>query len=332
MIRVALLFGGASSEHDVSCASALGVASALDPAAYEVVLIGADRAGRWHRVGSIDELRHPATEGTRLPELDGIDVVFPVLHGLNGEDGTLQGLLELAGVPYVGCGVLASALAMDKARTAVVLAAAGVPTVPGVALTVRDDAHAATAHLPWPRFVKPNRAGSSIGVQRVEHPAELDAAVAQALTHDRTVLVQPAMTGDEIDVGVLQLPGGTLTTGALLRVRPAEDAAFFDFAAKYTVGGAAFEVPARVSPEVEARLRDLALRAFAALDCAGLARVDFFVTHDGEVCVNEVNTLPGLSALSQFPTMFRAAGTELTSVLDILIAGALVAPETGGRG
>ena len=324
MIRVALLFGGASSEHDVSCASALGVASALDPAAYEVVLIGADRAGRWHRVAAIDELRHPATEGTRLPELDGIDVVFPVLHGLNGEDGTLQGLLELAGVPYVGCGVLASALAMDKARTAVVLAAAGVPTVPGVALTVWDDAHAATAHLPWPRFVKPNRAGSSIGVRRVEHPAELDAAVAQALTHDRTVLVQPAMTGDEIDVGVLQLPGGTLTTGALLRVRPAEDAAFFDFAAKYTPGGASFEVPAALSPELTELLQNLAKRAFTALRCEGLARVDFFVGVDGAAHVNEVNTLPGLSALSQYPRMMRAVGRELSEVLDTLIERALV--------
>lgn len=331
MIRVGLLFGGASSEHDVSCASALGVASALDRSAYEVVLIGADRSGRWHRVGSIEELRHPATEGTRLPDLEDVDVVFPVMHGLNGEDGTVQGLLELAGLPYVGCGVLASALAMDKARTAIVLEAAGVRTVAGVAITARDDAHAATAHLAWPRFVKPNRAGSSIGVTRVAHSGELDAAVAQALAHDDTVLVQPAMTGDEIDVGVLQLPGGTPTTGALLRVRPAADAAFFDFEAKYTAGGAAFEVPARVPSAIEAQLRRLAVRAFAALGCEGLARVDFFVTAEGDVCVNEVNTMPGMSALSQFPTMFRAAGTDLPAVLDILIARALVALEPAGR-
>ncbi|MGV8886017.1 MAG: D-alanine--D-alanine ligase family protein [Microbacteriaceae bacterium] len=330
MIRVAVLFGGTSSEHEISCASALGVASALDREAYEVVLIGADRTGRWHRVRTIEELRHPSAEGTRLPELADIDVVFPVLHGLNGEDGTVQGLLELAGVPYVGCGVLASALAMDKARTAIVLEAAGVRTVPGVALTARDDAHQATAHLPYPRFVKPNRAGSSIGVRKVESPRELAEAVAHALAHDDTILVQPAMAGDEIDVGVLQLPGGTPTTGALLRVRPAADAAFFDFDAKYTQGGAAFEVPARVPAAVEATLRRLAVRAFAALGCDGLARVDFFVTHDGDVCVNEVNTMPGMSTLSQFPTMFRAAGTDLPTVLDILISRALVAREPVG--
>jgi len=318
-MRVALLFGGESSEHDVSRASARGVLDALDPAKYEVVLIGADRSGAWHHVARIDDLR--TAPGPRVPDLDGIDVAIPVLHGLNGEDGSVQGLLQLLGVPFVGCGVLASALAMDKQLANVVLRAAGIEAIDGIAATSLD--RLATVQT-YPVFVKPNRAGSSVGASRVDTAAALEAAVASALEHDSVALVQPLNTGEEIDVGVLQLPNGELVAGAPLRVRPGAGSTFFDFAAKYTPGGASFEVPAALSPELAERLQNLATRAFTALRCEGLARVDFFVGVDGAAHVNEVNTLPGLSALSQYPSMMRAIGRELSDVLDTLIERALV--------
>jgi len=323
-MHVALLFGGESSEHDVSCASARGVLAALDTAKYDVVLVGADRSGAWHRVARIDDLAGESTEPAlerRSPDLDGIDVVIPVLHGLNGEDGSVQGLLQLLGIPFVGCGVLASALAMDKQLANVVLRSAGVDAIDSVAVT-------SLAHVPtvqtYPVFVKPNRAGSSVGASRVDDEAALEAAVAVALEHDSVALVQQLNTGEEIDVGVLQLPNGELVAGAPLRVHPGADSTFFDFAAKYTAGGATFEVPAALSPELTERLQNLAKRAFTALRCEGLARVDFFVGVDGAAQVNEVNTLPGLSALSQYPSMMRAVGRELGDVLDTLIERALV--------
>jgi len=323
-MRVALLFGGESSEHEVSCASASGVFAALDTAKYDVVLVGADRTGAWHRVARIDDLAgapaEPALE-RRSPDLDGIDVVIPVLHGLNGEDGSVQGLLQLLGIPFVGCGVLASALAMDKQLANVVLRSTGVDAIDSVAVT-------SLAHVPtvqtYPVFVKPNRAGSSVGASRVDDEAALEAAVAVALEHDSVALVQQLNTGEEIDVGVLQLANGELVAGAPLRVRPGADSTFFDFAAKYTAGGATFEVPAALSPELTERLQNLAKRAFTALRCDGLARVDFFVGVDGAAQVNEVNTLPGLSALSQYPSMMRAVGRELGDVLDTLIERALI--------
>jgi len=318
-MRVAVLFGGQSSEHEVSCASARGVLGALDPAKYDVVLVGADRAGAWHRVARIDDL--VAGPGSRVPDLEGVDVVVPVLHGLNGEDGSVQGLLQLLGIPFVGCGVLASALAMDKQLANIVLRSAGVDAIDGVAVT-------SLAELPtvqtYPVFVKPNRAGSSVGASRVDTPSALEAAVAVALEHDSVALVQPLNTGDEIDIGVLQLPSGELVAGAPLRVRPGAGSTFFDFAAKYTAGGATFEVPAALTPELTERLQTLATRAFTALRCEGLARVDFFVGVDGAAHVNEVNTLPGLSTLSQFPNMMRAVGRDLSDVLDTLIERARV--------
>ena len=317
MIRVAVVFGGASNEHDVSCNSARDVVAALS--GYDVRLLGIDRSGRWHDVASIDELE-AATGGSRLPDLDGIDVAIPVLHGRFGEDGTVQGLFELAGLPYTGCGVLSSALAMDKLMAARMLEAAGVPVVDGVA---------STRPIPfdYPVFVKPNRSGSSVGASRVDAPADLARAIDDALAHDDTALVQPVMLGDEVDVGVLQRADGSLVTGAPLRVHPAAGAAFFDFEAKYTAGGADFEVPARLAPDVASRIDALARRAFVALGCDGIARVDFFLGPDGSLVVNEVNTLPGLTAHSQFPRMFAARGIPLGEVLDTLIDRALAVSE-----
>ena len=324
MIRVGLLFGGANTEHEVSCNSAKGVLGALDRERYDVVLIGIDRGGRWHRVAAVDDLA-TANGGTALPDLDGLDVVLPILHGRFGEDGTVQGLLDLVGVPYVGCGVLASALAMDKQLTGTVLAAAGIPTIESVVISTETRPLAAElcGALAYPLFVKPNRSGSSVGASRVENAGQLDAALAGALEHDDLALVQPVVSGDEVDVGLLQSTDGSLAAGAVLRVKPGVASAFFDYAAKYTTGGATFEVPAHLPDAVTANLVKLAKRSFRALDCDGLARVDFFVQPDGAAVVNEVNTLPGMSALSQFPTMFRAAGTEFGAVLDTMIERAL---------
>jgi D-alanine-D-alanine ligase len=318
VIRVGVLFGGANSEHEVSCASARDVVASLDPDKYLPVLLGIDRAGGWHWLETVDALAS-ATDGARLPDLEGIDVALPILHGRFGEDGTVQGLLELAGVSYAGCGVLASAISMDKAMTNRMLAAAGIPTIETVAITSRSRPFAAAlvARLGYPLFVKPSRAGSSVGVSRVERETELDAAIAEALAHDVTALVQPLIEGDEVDVGLLQLSDGRLLAGAPLRVRTDSD--FFDYAAKYTIGGATFEVPAELAPDVAARLIETAQECFAALGCDGIARVDFFLRPDGSVVVNEVNTLPGLSSRSQFPRMFGAIGRSLPAVIDALV-------------
>jgi D-alanine-D-alanine ligase len=325
MTRLAVLFGGANNEHEVSCRSARDVVAALDPRKYEVVLLGIDRRGGWHRVDAVEDLASVTAQGARLPDLADIDLAMPILHGRFGEDGTVQGLLELAGVAYTGCGVLASALSMDKAMTATVLAAAGVPTIDGVAIGAAQRTLAAglTAHLAYPLFVKPNRSGSSVGVTRVEREADLDAAIAAALEHDDLALVQPAVAGDEVDVALIQQADGELIAGAPLRVHPAASAAFFDYEAKYTANGAQFEVPADLAPETTERIVRLAKQSFRALGCDGIARVDFFLGADGALTLNEVNTLPGLTSHSQLPRMFAAVGRDLGWVLDTLVDRAL---------
>jgi D-alanine-D-alanine ligase len=317
--RIGVIFGGANSEHEVSTNSARSVVANLDPELFEGVLIGIGRDGRWHRVDSIDELA-TAAGGSRLPDLDGIDVAFPVLHGRFGEDGTVQGLLELAQLPYVGCGVLASAVAMDKLITQRLLEASGIPTIPsrGVTAETRDGAIELAGELEYPLFVKPNRAGSSVGASRVENPDELLAAIDLALEHDKIALVQLAVDGDEIDLGVLQNVDGSLDVGAPLRIHPT-GSSFFDYAAKYTAGGAELEVPAKIADAVAVQLAEYAKQAFTALDCEGLARVDFFVGSDGAITLNEVNTLPGLTAFSQYPRMWQAVGVSYTELLTRLI-------------
>ena len=262
-----------------------------------------------------------------MPDLGGLDVVLPVLHGRFGEDGTVQGLLELVGIPYVGCGVLSSALAMDKLMAQSVLAAAGLPTVASFGVTARTRVAAAEAAegLGYPVFVKPNRAGSSVGVSRVDGPAELEAALDLALASDSTALLQPLMVAEEIDLGVLQRVDGELIVGEPLHIVTAEGSAFFDYAAKYTDGGHEFEIPARISDELRAQLEGLAISAFRTLDCEGLARVDFFVSADGSVAINEVNTMPGMTALSQFPSIWQASGVGYPELLNTLVERALAA-------
>lgn len=319
MKRIGIIFGGANSEHEVSCNSARSVVANLDPALFEGILIGIDKTGGWHRLESVDALAS-VTGGSRFPDLDGIDVVFPVLHGRFGEDGTVQGLLELAGVPYVGCGVLASALAMDKLITQRLLDAVGIPTIPTHGITVESRAEVSqlASEIEYPVFVKPNRAGSSVGASRVDSPLDLLAAVDLALQHDKTALIQVAIVGDEVSLGVLQGQDGALEVGAVLRIRP-RTAVFFDYEAKYTAGGADFEVPALLPAAISAQLAQYATEAFRALDCEGLARVDFFLGEDGAITLNEVNTLPGLTAFSQYPRMWQAVGLSYTDLLSRLI-------------
>ena len=321
---VGVVFGGASSEHDVSCSSAKGVIAHLDRTRFDVVLLKIGRDGLWVRVESIDD---EVAGGASLPDLQGLDVVLPVLHGRFGEDGTVQGLFELAGIPYVGCGVLSSALAMDKLMAQVVLSAAGLPTVPTVAVTAqtRETAAAAAAGFGFPIFVKPNRAGSSVGVSRVDDAAELDAALKLALASDRTALVQPLIVAKEISLGVIQRVNGEIVVGEPLHVITAKGSAFFDYAAKYTDGGHEYEIPARVSAELKATLEHLAISAFRALDCEGLARVDYFLSADGSIVINEVNTMPGMTVLSQYPIIWQASGVGYPELLDLLIDRALVA-------
>ena len=320
--RVAVLFGGANSEHEVSCASAMSVAENLDRGRFEPVLLGADRRGGWHRVRRVQDLaRTDPTAGQRLPDLADVDVALPVLHGRFGEDGTLQGLLELARVPYVGSGVLASALAMDKARCQRVLDASGIPTVPTavVGRATRGDARTLAAAIGYPVFVKPNRAGSSVGTARVTDPDALPSAIDVALGHDGSALLQPFQVADEVDIAVLQRVDGSLAVAPALRVRLRSAAPYFDYESKYSAGSVEFEIPARVAPEVTARLGSLAELAFEALGCEGLARLDFFVSADGRILLNEVNTMPGLTSLSQFPRMWAAAGVGYPDLLSALL-------------
>lgn len=346
-IRIAVVYGGQSSEHAVSVVSAASVLAALDPAKYEVVTVGISARGEWLATElnpaeiafANRELPSVAGSGAEIAvfgrnsaiaTLDTVDVVFPVLHGKNGEDGTIQGLLELAGVPYVGSGVLASAASMDKAFTKTVLTAAGLPVTPYV-LARRDEPVSVVdvQHLGLPLFVKPARAGSSVGVSRVNGYDELPEALATAFDHDSKALIEAAMTGREIECGVLEDADGTVTASlpAEIRLRPGFD--WYSFEAKYLDDASDYDIPPDVDPAVVASIRDAACRTFRALECSGLARVDGFLTGDGTFVVNEVNTLPGFTPISMYPKMWAETGVPYAQLLDRLIATALARSERG---
>ncbi|AEH10977.1 MULTISPECIES: D-alanine--D-alanine ligase family protein [Protofrankia] len=366
--RIAVLYGGRSTEHAISCVSAGSVLRALDRRRYDVVAVGITPDGRWV-LGPDDPdalaVRDgvlPAVDATARPvvlpgdptvggliALDGVavsagpgpadrgtadlgavglgavDVVFPLLHGPFGEDGTVQGLLEMAAVPYVGSGVFASAAAMDKQYMKILLAAAGLDIGPytvlraGQALSGDD-----RERLGLPVFVKPARGGSSIGISRVDAWDDLATALKAARAVDPKVLVEAAVVGREVECGVL----GSLDGGGPEASLPAEvtvassagSAGFYDFEAKYLSDAARFDVPANLPAEVTAAVRQIAVRAFVALDCAGLARVDVFVRPDGSVVVNEVNTMPGFTPTSMFPRMWAATGLDYPRLVDRLVA------------
>jgi D-alanine-D-alanine ligase len=340
-LRVAVNFGGRSSEHAVSCVTAGSVLAALDPSRYDVVPIGITVEGRWVAADAKAlemrgrELPTVASSGdsfalsgdpTALPEAIGsIDVVFPLLHGPYGEDGTVQGLLELAGVPYVGSGVFASAASMDKHHMKRLLRAAGLPTPSFVVARAGRSVPAEVADLGWPVFVKPARGGSSIGISKVRGRDELDAALERAFQHDPKALIETAISGREVECGVLAgAAGGPPQASLPAEIRIAAGADFYDFEAKYMPeAGTSFDIPPDLPEPVVAKVQQTALDAFEALDCAGLARVDFFVSGDDDLLVNEVNTMPGFTPASMYPQMWAASGVDYPTLVDRLIEDAI---------
>jgi D-alanine-D-alanine ligase len=349
-IRLAVLYGGRSAEHQVSVVSARSVMEALDPDRFEVVPIAITRDGAWllparspleltAADGGLPEVEAAGRELTVRPQpggpgglmvnspegrgVGGVDVVFPILHGPFGEDGTVQGLLELADLPYVGSGVLGSALAMDKAMAKVVLAQAGLPQAPYLVVPERDwrddpgrVAAEVAGRLAYPVFTKPARLGSSIGITKVKTPDGLAGGLAAAFAHDTKALVEQGVAARELECGVL---GNDAPEASVVgEVIPSHE--FYDFEAKYLDDALKLEIPAQVPDTVRAQVRELSLRAFQALDCEGFARVDFFYEEAaGRVLVNEVNTIPGFTPKSMFPMLWAASGLAYPDLVARLV-------------
>lgn len=365
--RVMVLFGGRSGEHAISCATAGGVLRAIDRDRYEVLAVGITPAGRWVLADddpdrwAITDGRLPQVEDTaahvllpqavddrdvqvleagELPRVLGeVDVVFPLLHGPFGEDGTLQGMLELADVRYVGAGVLASAVGMDKHMMKLVLSGHGLPVgpfrvvLPGELDRDPEGVTARVAELGLPLFVKPARAGSSLGISRVTDLAELPAAIAAAAVHDPKVIVEAAIVGREIECGVLGGHDGERARASLPGEIVVTDPrhTFYDFEAKYLdEDGVTLACPADLPDGIVAAVQDAAVRTFEAVGCEGLARVDVFVTPQGDVVVNEINTMPGFTPYSMYPRLWQASGVTYPQLVDELIRLALARP-TGLR-
>jgi D-alanine-D-alanine ligase len=357
-VRVAVVFGGRSNEHAISCVSAGSILRNLDPERFDVVAVGITPDGSWVLTdGDPDALAitnrqlpgvspESGTELTLAADplragelvslapggaevLASVDVVFPVLHGPYGEDGTIQGLLELAGVPYVGAGVLASAAGMDKEFTKKLLVAEALP-IGGYAVLRAPQSTldgGQRERLGLPVFVKPARGGSSIGVSRVASWEDLPAAIAHAREHDPKVIVEAAVVGRELECGVLEFPDGTVQASTVGEIRVAgvrgREDSFYDFATKYLDDAAELDVPAKIDDEVSDAVRELAIRAFRAIDCDGLARVDFFLTDDGPI-INEVNTMPGFTTISMYPRMWAASGVDYPTLVATMVETALV--------
>jgi len=365
--RVAVVFGGRSAEHAVSCASAGLVLSAIDRDRYDVVPIGIARDGRWvltsgdparlalggSELPSVDAVAEPGVSimpragcpgGEALivtgpasvpPGLGEVDVVLPLLHGTFGEDGTIQGMLEMAGIRYAGAGVLASAAGMDKEYMKLLFAARRLPIGPYVVVRDRDWTSPARkrvldeiAELGYPVFVKPARGGSSIGTSRVDSPDDLEAAVENARQHDRKVLVEAAIDGVEVECAVLEgIDGGPAEASLPGQVVVDPHSTWYDFEAKYLGEATGMQIPAPIPAEAIELVRQLACAAFDAISCEGLARVDCFYTTGGKVLVNEINTMPGMTPASGFPKMWAATGLPLPLLIDRIIQTALARPD-----
>src|SRR5881628_3492599 len=344
-LRVAVVYGGRSGEHEVSLRSAAAIIANLDPERYEVVPVAIGKEGRWQTgPESLEVLERSQRDLAPIPShglevtlppdptrrglvpLAGgppipLDVVFPVLHGTYGEDGTIQGLLELADVPYVGAGVLASAVGMDKAVMKSVFRDAGIPVCRWLVARIGAEEPTALAQqvdteLGFPCFVKPANLGSSVGITKVKEPAGLAAAVAEAGAYDPKLVIEEAIDGREFECAVLgnDAPQASVV-GELV---PSHE--FYDYADKYVEQGAEIVIPARIPPETAEAMRALAVRAFRAVDCSGLARVDFFLGRGGRVLVNEINTMPGFTAISMYPKLWEASGLAYPALVDRLIA------------
>lgn len=339
---LAILFGGKSGEYPVSLQSAAAVIRSVDKDKYDVITIGITRAGDWYRYsGPVELIENDAwhQESARLVPVTislsqsergllelhrggwwhcPVDLALPVLHGKNGEDGTVQGMFELAGIPVVGCGTLSSALCMDKDRAHRLVHEAGIPVPAAVTFKGSDRAEGereVLETLSFPVFVKPLRAGSSLGITRVTVEGELSHAVDEALKFDDTVTVEQSVPGFEVGCAVI----GTdeLVTGRVDEIELHEG--FFDYENKYTDAAATIHTPARIDRETERRVIDTAKRIYRALDCSGFARVDMFLTPEGQVVFNEVNTIPGLTSHSRFPAMMRQSGVDLPAALELIL-------------
>ena len=342
-MRVAVIFGGRSSEHGVSCLTARGVLQQIDRERYDVTPVGITRDGRW----VVESADWPQLAPDALPEVNpenqpfsweslrDFDVVFPLLHGPWGEDGTVQGMLEMAGVRFVGAGVLASAVAMDKPFTKAVLSAAGLPQVPYVTVTPSQWEHSRERSLKrigalgLPIFVKPARAGSSSGVTKVDSWDDLEAAIAVAREFDPKVLIEAAVSHKrELEVGVIQREDGKAVASVVGEVVVKGDRAhdFYDFESKYLDGTGTNVVPADLSETVAARIREFAVKVFEAIGAEGYARVDFFLSGEDTVLVNEVNTIPGFTAFSMFPLLWEASGVPYADLIDRLLTLAAERP------
>jgi D-alanine-D-alanine ligase len=347
-IRVAVLLGGQSGEHDVSLRSAQTIIDALDPAKYDVVPVGITREGEWLSSGdplgvlaagsSMPGLHAGAhaSENTAVVEYSksppvalaaGVDVVFPALHGPMGEDGTIQGMLELSGTAYVGAGVLGSAVSMDKAIAKTILAQAGLPQLPWVQVLrneFRRDpqgvADAVGEQLGYPCFVKPANLGSSVGISKVHDRSEMIPALELAAHYDRKLVIEQGVNGREIELAVLGNDDPIVSIAG--EIKPGGE--FYDYNAKYVEDTAELIIPARLDPELLGYMQEIAIDAFQALDLAGMARVDFFIEHGTDrVYVNEVNTIPGFTSISMYPMLWEASGIPLPDLIDRLVELAL---------
>ncbi len=360
--RVALVFGGRSAEHAISCATAASILAAIDRDAYDVVPIGITRSGEWVQVADdpaalqIIDGKLPAVHGNEdhvsLPlgasdraftvqrpgevprSLGNVDVVFPVLHGPFGEDGTIQGLMELADVRYVGCGVLSSAAMMDKHIMKVLFASAGLPMGPYAVITDLDwrrdrgAALARAAALEFPVFVKPCRAGSSVGISKVDAAEGLEGAIERAREHDPKVIVEAGINGREVECGVLQGRGeDPPRVSEIGEITVSGDHAFYDFEAKYLdEASVSLRCPTDLPEAVRDEVRSVAARAFEVAECEGLARVDCFYTDDGRVLINEINTMPGFTPWSMYPQVWAASGMTYSELVHELIELARARP------
>lgn len=340
-IKVAVLFGGCSTEYEVSLQSAYSVITHLDPEKYEAILVGITRQGVWMRYnGPAEKIKDNTwTQGgdcvpaviTPDRNVHGllefhngkvvatrIDVVFPILHGKNGEDGTLQGLLTMAGIPFVGCGVLSSAMCMDKDIAHKMVHMAGVKTPPSIVLRSKvadGELLKRVALLKFPLFVKPANAGSSFGIAKVSQRSELPGAVAAAFQHDGKVVIEEAIDGFE--VGCAVLGNDSLTVGEVDEIELTHG--FFDFTEKYTLKTSKIHMPARIDPDTAQRIKQTAALIYWTLGCSGFARVDLFLTPDKEIVFNEVNTIPGFTAHSRYPNMLKGIGMTFEQIVDAAI-------------
>ena len=327
-IRVGIVAGGLSSEHEISCISAGGVLASIDREIFEPTLIGITKRGHWvlpeenQQLAILDGVLPEIKGGTQVHAEDvikNLDVLFPILHGPFGEDGTFQGLCEMLGIRYVGSGVLASAVAMDKSFAKSIFSSVGLKVADGVVVTSPEGMD--VSHLIYPLFVKPARGGSSRGTTKIKSASELKSAVIEALTFDSKVLIESAVIGREIECAVLEIDG-VATASPLVEIKIVGNHEFYDFDAKYLDGATQLVEPSDLPKEVYSEIQKSAVKAFTALGCKGLARVDFFYA-GGEIVINELNTMPGFTATSVFPKLWQQAGVSYSELISLLIKSAL---------